>query len=86
MELLKDYDRTILYHPGKANVVPDALSRKSIGSLVHIIPARRPLVKEIHKLESEGVHFELRSLELLLAHEVASKLRPCNIRIRGYSS
>ena len=35
LELLKDYDMTILYHPGKANVVADALSRKavSMGSL-----------------------------------------------------
>ncbi|WMV32659.1 hypothetical protein MTR67_026044, partial [Solanum verrucosum] len=29
LELLKDYDVDILYHPGKANVVVDALSRKS---------------------------------------------------------
>ena len=36
MELLKDYDCFILYHPGKANVVADALSRKSVGSLAHI--------------------------------------------------
>jgi hypothetical protein len=36
MELLKDYDCTIQYHPGKANVVTDALSRKSSRSLAHI--------------------------------------------------
>ncbi|WMV45902.1 hypothetical protein MTR67_039287, partial [Solanum verrucosum] len=32
LKLLKDYDMDILYHPGKANVVADALSRRSMGS------------------------------------------------------
>nr|GFC73506.1 putative reverse transcriptase domain-containing protein [Tanacetum cinerariifolium] len=35
LELLKDYDTNIQYHPGKANVVTDALSRKS-GMIVGI--------------------------------------------------
>ena len=30
MELIKDYDCVIDYHPGKVNVVADALSRKSV--------------------------------------------------------
>ena len=33
LELLKDYDCIIDYHPGKANVVADALSRKMISTL-----------------------------------------------------
>ncbi|KAI3747092.1 hypothetical protein L6452_09537 [Arctium lappa] len=31
LELLKDYDCELLYHPGKVNVVADALSRKVCG-------------------------------------------------------
>ena len=36
MELLEDYDFTFHYHLGKANVVVDALSRKSRGELTSI--------------------------------------------------
>ena len=68
MELLKDYDCTILYHPGKANVVADALSRKSMGSLAHIVEVRRPVVKEFQDLLASGVRFEVAGTESLLAH------------------
>ena len=33
MKLIKDYDCVIDYHPGKANVVVDALSRRSVQTL-----------------------------------------------------
>ena len=33
MDLIKDYDCVIDYHPGKANVVADALSRKTMQTL-----------------------------------------------------
>ena len=36
MEFLEDYDFTLHYHPDKANVVADALSRKSRGALASI--------------------------------------------------
>ena len=36
MEFLEDYDFTLHYHPRKANVVADALSRKSLGALASI--------------------------------------------------
>ena len=36
MEFLEDYDFTLHSHPSKANVVVDALSRKSRGALASI--------------------------------------------------
>ena len=57
MELLKDYDCTIDYHPGKANVVADALSRKSTGSLAYMQTIQLPLMVELRELGVEmGVH------------------------------
>ena len=37
LELLKDYDFSISYHPGKANKVADALSRKWEGLAAHMM-------------------------------------------------
>ena len=36
MKYLEDYHFTLHYHPGKANVVADALSRKSQGVLASV--------------------------------------------------
>ena len=47
LELLKDYDMSILYHPDKANVVVDALSRMTMGSMSHVEEAKKDLVKDV---------------------------------------
>ncbi|GJS40106.1 putative reverse transcriptase domain-containing protein [Tanacetum coccineum] len=44
IELLSDYDCEIRYHPGKANVVTDALSRKEKNRPLHV----RDLVMTVH--------------------------------------
>ena len=36
MEFIEDYDFELHYHPGKANVVADALSRKPVGVIASI--------------------------------------------------
>ncbi|KAH0646574.1 hypothetical protein KY284_034458 [Solanum tuberosum] len=56
LELLKDYDMSILYHPGKANVVVNALSRLSMGSTAHVEEEKKELVKDGHRLARLGVH------------------------------
>ena len=68
MELLKDYDCTILYHPGKANVVADALSRKSMGSLAHIAVQKRHMVEEVRNCLNEGVILSVIDIGTMLAH------------------
>ncbi|XP_075076929.1 uncharacterized protein LOC142163527 [Nicotiana tabacum] len=55
LELLKDYDVDILYHPGKANVVADALSHKSMGNLKHVEVGKLEMTKEIYRLANLSV-------------------------------
>ena len=70
MELLKDYDCTIDYHPGKANVVADALSRMSTGSLAYIQTIQLPLMVELREL---GVELRMHASGALFA---SFQLRP----------
>ena len=45
-----DYDMNVHYHPGKANVVSNALSTMIMGSTTHIEDEKKELVKDIHRL------------------------------------
>jgi hypothetical protein len=50
LELIKDYELEIQYHPGKANVIADALSRKSQVNMMAAHPMSYELAKEFDRL------------------------------------
>lgn len=47
LDVLKDYDCEILYHPGKANMVADALSRKVAGSSIGNVCLRMTVISPL---------------------------------------
>lgn len=55
LELLKEYDTSILYHPKRDNVVADALSRLSMESVAHIEDEKKELVLDAHRLARLGI-------------------------------
>ncbi|KAL8256011.1 hypothetical protein R6Q59_031078 [Mikania micrantha] len=72
VELLNDYDCEIRYHPGKANVVADALSRKSYVQIhsvrVHTNFHTDVLTAQQHSLAQDNLKNEMScGAELLLA-------------------
>ncbi|RVW66054.1 Transposon Ty3-G Gag-Pol polyprotein [Vitis vinifera] len=65
IELLKDYDYIIQYHPRKANVVANALSRKSVGSLAVIRGCQRQCLEYLTSLQ---VHMRVLDSRALVAN------------------
>ena len=55
MEYLEDYDFTLHYHPGKANVVVYALSRKSRGVLASVASREWQMLEAVGQF---GLHYK----------------------------
>ncbi|GJZ25465.1 putative reverse transcriptase domain-containing protein [Tanacetum coccineum] len=88
IELLSDYDCEIRYHPGKANVVADALSRKERDKPLHvralIMTLHNDLPKQICEAQEEamkGENVEAKNLGRLI--KPIFKFRPDGTRCFG---
>ncbi|GJZ30064.1 putative reverse transcriptase domain-containing protein [Tanacetum coccineum] len=84
LELLADYDCEIRYHPGKANVVADALSRKErikplrVRSLVMTLHPKLP--SQILEAQTEAIKEENIKAENLRGMDKAFEVRPDGTR------
>ncbi|XP_073313423.1 uncharacterized protein [Primulina huaijiensis] len=90
LELVKDYDYDISYHPGKANIVVDALSRKT--AVIIQLSVQRPLQAEIQLFEltvyaqSEAPNLSAMAVRSTLrvrireGHTTDEKLQKCRLR------
>ena len=65
MEYLEDYDFILHYHPGKANVVADALSQNSRGVLACVVSREWQMLEVVGQFRlqySDQAQSVLRSL------------------------
>ena len=77
MELIKDYDLEIHYHPGKANVVADALSRRASCSCISATAVHDTLCQQMEMMNltmvSEGTLANLTLTPTLRDHIIAAQ-------------
>jgi hypothetical protein len=77
LELIKDYDCEINYHHGKANVVADALSKKSTVELATLGISQPRLIKELTGmgLEVVGEGMPVHLVNLMVQSELLARIK-----------
>ena len=80
MELIKDYDLEVHYHPRKANVVADALSRKSYANKVQVAPMSSELCVEFKQL---NLGFVTNAVELVIEPTLEQEIRRASYRMQS---
>ena len=90
MEFLEDYDFTLHYHPGKANVVADALSRKSQGVLASIASREWRMLEIVWQFrlqydeQAQGTLGNMMATPSLLSRVIESQVQDAElVSIRG---
>ena len=79
MEFLEDYDVTLHYHPGKANVVANALNRKSQGALASIASREWKILQTVGQFglqyseQDQGMLRSLVAMSSLLSRVIESQ-------------
>ncbi|KAI3796222.1 hypothetical protein L1987_38888 [Smallanthus sonchifolius] len=86
LELLKDYDCEILYHPGKANVVADALSRKENRSPIRVkayqLVITPDFMTELEAAQKEALKEENIKKERMVGQQTKLELNTHGVRTR----
>ena len=62
---------SVNYYSGKTNIVKNALSILSMGSVAHVREERKELAKEVHRIARLGVHLMSISYGSLTIHNRA---------------
>ena len=85
MEFLEDYDFTLHYHPGKANVVADALRRKSQGVLASIASREWRMLETVGQFrlqydeQAQGTLGRMMATPSLLSSVIESQLQDAEL-------
>ncbi|KAI3682967.1 hypothetical protein L1987_83381 [Smallanthus sonchifolius] len=86
LELLKDYDCEIIYHPGKANVVADAISRKDVPAPIRVkacqLVVTSDVMREIEKAQDEALKVENIKKERMVGQQDKLEYNTLGVRTR----